>query len=99
MSPANSLNTIDHAGAEALMHETNLFIEQLAIDMDIAVHQTIDQFFYMEKTEELRVLNERINELRTRLIVLQQQRDTCYTQVKQRLTLDTNWLHEYRKQH
>jgi hypothetical protein len=99
MSPANSSSTtvVDHACVEALMDETSLFISQLTVDIDIAVHQRIDQFFYMEKNEELRILNEQIDELQARINLMQTQRNLCYAQVKEQMKADASWLQEYRK--
>src|SRR5690242_737116 len=99
MSPANSSDkVVNQAFVEILMHDISLFIKQLNVDIDIAVHQKIDQFFYMEKREELRMLNERIEELNARISLMEGQRDFCCAQVKERLGLDVAWLNEFRDQ-
>jgi len=99
MSPASSPNRfVDQSYIESLMEEITLFVGQLTVDIDIVVHRQIDQFFYMEKKEELRTLNERIEELQARIILMQTQRDLCHRQVKEQLKIDSEWLREYRKQ-
>lgn len=97
MSPATSPTAfVDQQRIEALMEEISRFVGQLTIDVDIVVHRQINQFFYMEKREELRTLNERIAELNSRILLMQTQRDLCHNQVRERLEADSKWLTEYR---
>lgn len=98
MSPANSsTNVVDDACVGILLLDATAFVSQLRNDIDIAVHQRIDQFYYMEKCEELRVLSERIDELRSRIVLIENHRACCHEEVTARLTSDKAWLRNHRK--
>jgi hypothetical protein len=96
MPPANSLSIMpDDEIMLAFVKEVDDFVDVLSLERDLIVHNRIDQFFYMEKAAEVRVLYGRIEEFRTRLNILQASIEVCYEVVRERLNADKAWLTQH----
>jgi hypothetical protein len=96
MSPANSPSSIvDNQAIETLIDELDSFIVILGQDNTLVVHNTIDQFFYMEKAAELRTLVTTIDELQSRITLLRNQASISYTEINRQLSTDKSWLGSY----
>lgn len=50
-----------------LIDRMEVLVKAIGDQRDLAVHHQVDQFFYMQKIEELRVLLDQFNELTTSL--------------------------------
>lgn len=98
MSPANSPSSIiDNKMIDALIGDLDRFIAVLSQNNSLIVHHCIDQFFYMEKAAELRVLVSTIMELQSRLATLESQASSCYSLMNATLTNDKRWLENFQK--
>ena len=95
MSTANSLSVINETMMDQLVEQLDHFVDVLGLDKDLQVHQKIDQFFYMEKLAEIRVLVDSVKELRKRISGLEGQKVVCYYLMTEKLLLDRTWLDEY----
>jgi hypothetical protein len=93
MSPANSPSEIiDNRAIETLIDELDRFIVILNKDNTLVVHNTVNQFLYMEKVAELRMLVTTIAELQSRIAILRNQAFACYTEINSQLSTDKSWL-------
>lgn len=96
MSPANSpSHIIDNKTINTFIGDLDRFIKVLSENNSLVVHHCIDQFFYMEKVAELRVLVSTITELQSRLATLETQLSTCYDLMNTTLISDKRWLDNY----
>lgn len=87
---------VDEERFSSLVKDVDRFVIMLTNDNDLALHEKVNQFFYMEKVAELRVLSDRIEELRSRLNILEASASNCYQLVSERLTSDQAWLSSHR---
>jgi hypothetical protein len=61
----------------------------------LPIRSRIDQFFYMHKSEELKVLHGKIQEVRERLAMLEHRYDSVYRDLFRDYVRDVRWLKRY----
>jgi hypothetical protein len=81
---------------ERLIHRLDGMVSSLGKHpYDIAIHRRIDQFYYMEKREQLEVLRNQLTETLEKLIALQSKIESEYTHVSGRWCEDVRWMNRY----
>jgi hypothetical protein len=61
--------------------QIQLLIKTLDSNQELVLHREIDQFYYMQKREELKVLLEKFDDVETRMKTLSELIDSCYSEV------------------
>lgn len=81
-----------------LIDRMEKLVANLCDRRDLVVHQRVNQFFYMQKTHELRTLMDQVDTLQSNLERLTAQIHTTYEQCANRWRHDARWLNSYRPQ-
>ncbi len=74
-----------------LRHFSN-YLERLKL---LTVHQHIDQFYYMQKTEELKLLHQQLIEALTIADTIQFRLEGNYRKVYHQWRMDARWLNQH----
>ena len=77
-----------------LSHMTRQLVEYR---YDLVVHREIDQFFYMQREEELRVLLEEVEKAADQLADIKSKIDSKYQQAYCRWCRDVRWISKYKE--
>lgn len=87
---------------ERLQNNIQHLLAMLKNINEIAVHQSIDQFYYMQKTEELKIVKEQLDEARShvanaseRLDEIQKRLTRLHQEVYDTWRKDFLWLSEH----
>lgn len=72
------------------------FIEELRSHEKLEVHSHINQFYYMQKMEELKLQQDNLREALKRLTVVQQHLDVNYKEIFCRWSQEARWLRRNR---
>ena len=98
------MNTINPEDLEKLQFNVQLLLMELKSHNHLAVHQSISQFYYMQKNEELTIMNE---QLRTgfsnvqcaleRLEDINRRTSQLYYEVHAAWLKDLQWLRQHLK--
>ena len=64
----------------------------------LTVHRAIDQFYYMQKSEQLAILQEQLREAQERLRLIEVRVDEEYRSVFFSWVRDVRWLHRHMDQ-
>lgn len=98
------MNTINPEDLEKLQFNVQLLLTELKSLNHLAVHQSISQFYYMQKNEELTIMNE---QLRTgfsnvqcaleRLEDINRRTSQLYHEVHVAWSKDFHWLRQHMK--
>lgn len=86
----------DHKKLEKFIKRLNELIHVLGrYHNSLPIRSRIDQFFYMQKKEELKVLHNKVQEVRERLAMLEQRYDSVYKELFRDWVRDVRWLKRY----
>jgi hypothetical protein len=83
---------IDPAKVTKLISRLRCLVECIEGQHDRLIHQRVDQFYYMQKTEELKLLLELVEEAQRKLELLTCRMDANYSEVFHRWHKDVRWL-------
>jgi hypothetical protein len=61
----------------------------------LTVHRAVDQFYYMQKAEQLMLLQEQLREAQERLRIIEERIDEEYQGVFISWMKDVRWLHRH----
>jgi hypothetical protein len=89
------MNVPEHPELTSLLDRTRRLLQFLESRCEPGIHQRIDQFYYMEKVEELGVLCVEYSHLAERLTRLSALLQDRSREVSQRLDNDLTWLTSY----
>lgn len=74
-------------------------LDQLVTDLrkhhNIPVHSHINQFYYMQKIEELKLLQQQLSDAAKRMKFVQDLCDEKYNEIFHRWSKDARWLNRY----
>lgn len=70
-------------------------IDDLAANHNLPVHSKINQFYYMQKIEELKLLKEQVEDQVKRLQFVERNLEQEYTHVFTRWSKDARWLNRH----
>jgi len=86
----------DPAKVAKLINKLDDFIHKLENLRVIIVHQEVNQFYYMQKVEELTFLHSQLSALIEKQSSVQQLIDIIYPQVLSRWQQDARWVNSYK---
>lgn len=78
-----------------LLEKVGRLIEMMEANQDLLIHERIDQFYYMERAEELKVLAAQICEFERSIEVFQGQIVLRYEELVTRWSKDVRWLTQH----
>jgi hypothetical protein len=70
-------------------------VSKLTIRKEVIVHEKVNQFYYLEKIEELKILAEKFEEVHRRLEAISDRLEECYGISFRQWNHDVRWLHGY----
>lgn len=79
---------------QRLRHMTSLLVEHR---YNLVVHREIDQFFYMQREEELRMLLEEVEKAADQLAEIRSKIELKYQQAYCRWCKDVRWFSKYKE--
>jgi hypothetical protein len=80
-----------------LIHRIQTLARRLDTTREFAVHQHINHFYYMQKTAELTLLFEQLNETQERLAAITSRIDEQYGCIFTNWKRDIRWLHQFER--
>lgn len=80
---------------EKILKSLDKLISDLAANQKLPVHSNVNQFYYMQKIEELKVLKERLDEEIKRLKFVEANFEEACHEVFLRWQKDARWLNMY----
>jgi hypothetical protein len=92
LSASLTRNNIDQSKIEKLLCRVESLIRALEETKSIEVHQRVNQFYYMEKSEELKFLLGYVKETQEKLQTLNIRIEDCRVEVFHRWREDARWL-------
>jgi hypothetical protein len=69
-------------------------VSDLISHHDLPVHSSIDQFYYMQKIEELKLLKSRLDEEIKRMTLIREALGSAYEETFNRWRKDARWLNQ-----
>jgi hypothetical protein len=87
--------TMHHQKIFKLIHRLKALISCLEDQSDLVIHQKIDQFFYMTKSEELKILLAQLEEEKKRLEITNGRLETKYEEIFRQWQKDARLLNTY----
>lgn len=86
---------IDPKKCEKLIQCLQRFTSDLTANKAYHVHSHIDQFFYMQRVEELRLLLEQFEEAKSKLELSTSRMQEAYTSTYHQWKQDVRWYNAY----
>jgi hypothetical protein len=84
---------LDTGKLERMLRRLTALVRVLDDRNDLVIHRHVNQFYYMQKVEELRLLIGEIVEIRERCEVLVAIVETLYPEIYHCWKKDVRWLH------
>lgn len=70
----------------------NILIERLEKNHSVIVHHEVSQFYYMQKSSELQLLSEELQQLASKKASIEQLLAVIYPEVVKQWSKDARWL-------
>jgi len=72
-------------------------IENLELNQNLFIHRHVEQFYYMQKVSEFKLLLEQFEETRRKMDTIANRLDQTYQTTYNRWRRDLKWLHAYER--
>ncbi|PZR19997.1 MAG: hypothetical protein DI539_12195 [Flavobacterium psychrophilum] len=79
-----------------LVSKLRFLIERLEKNQNLIVHQKVNQFYFMQKSSELQLLHDELNELLKKKAAIENLLSIIYPEVVIQWGKDVRWLNENR---
>ena len=80
---------------EKFLNYLHEFVSALTNRQKLPVHSKINQFYYMQKIEELKLLKEQLNDAVKRMKIVQDNFDEKYKEIFCRWSKDVRWFNAH----